>query len=342
MKALVKSKAEKGLELMDVPMPEMGADEVLIKIHKTAICGTDLHIWNWDAWAQQTIPLGMHVGHEYCGVIEAVGPQVKHYKVGDVVSGEGHIVCNNCRNCRRGMFHLCPNTQGVGVNRAGAFAEYLSIPEQNVIPIHPGMSMEVASILDPLGNATHTALSWELLGEDVLITGAGLIGCMAVAVCKKAGAKSVTITDVSDYKLELARQMGADLAINVTRESIKDAREKLQIDEGYGVCLEMSGAPACLKDIIEHSAYGACISLLGIQPGGSGIDWNTFVWKGLKMKGIYGREMFGTWQKMDAMLRSGLDVAPVITHHLHYTEFEKGFDIMNSGKSGKVILSWID
>ncbi len=342
MKALVKSKADKGLELMDVPMPEVGMNDVLIKIHKTAICGTDLHIWNWDAWAQQTIPIGMHVGHEYCGEIVEVGSLVKHHKVGDIVSGEGHIVCGNCHNCRKGTPHLCPHTQGVGVNRPGAFAEYLSIPESNVIKIHKDMSEEVASILDPLGNATHTALSWDLLGEDVLITGAGLIGSMAAAVCKKAGAKSVTVTDVSDYKLDLAKKMGADITINVLKESIADAREKLELNEGFSICLEMSGAPSCLKDILEHSCCGAKISLLGIQPGGSGIEWNKFVWKGLLMKGIYGREMYKTWQQMDAMIRSGLDVSPVITHRMHYTEFEKGFDVMNSGQSGKVILNWVD
>lgn len=343
MKALVKTKADKGLELVEVPMPEVGPNDVLIKIYKTAICGTDLHIWNWDSWAQQTIPVGMHVGHEFCGVIESVGSAVTEFKPGEVVSGEGHIVCGHCRNCRRGAFHLCPNTRGVGVNRPGCFAEYLSIPQSNVIRIHKDMPMEIASILDPLGNATHTALSWDLVGEDVLITGAGLIGSMAAAVCKKAGARTVTITDVSDYKLDLARKLGADRTVNVIGgDSIAAAREDLGIDEGYGVCLEMSGAPACLKDIINHSAYGANISLLGIQPGGSGIDWNTFVWKGLKMKGIYGREMFATWQKMDAMLRSGLDVSAIITHRMHYTDFAEGFNVMNSGKSGKVVLTWAE
>ncbi len=343
MKALVKTKADKGLELLDVPMPEVGPNDVLIKIYKTAICGTDLHIWNWDSWAQQTIPVGMHVGHEYCGIIEKVGLAVTEFQPGEIVSGEGHIVCGHCRNCRKGLFHLCPNTQGVGVNRPGCFAEYLAIPQSNVIRVGNKMSMEVASILDPLGNATHTALSWDLVGEDVLITGAGLIGSMAAAVCKKAGARTVTITDVSDYKLNLAKIMGADRTVNVIAgDSIAAARDEMGISEGYGVCLEMSGAPACLKDIITHSAYGANISLLGIQPGGSGIDWNTFVWKGLKMKGIYGREMYNTWQKMDAMLSSGLDVTPIITHRLPYTDFKEGFEVMNSGKSGKVVLTWAE
>lgn len=340
MKALVKSKAGVGLELMDVPMPKVGSQDVLVKIYKTAICGTDMHIWNWDEWAQQTIPIGMHVGHEFCGIIESLGSDVTRWKKGDIVSGEGHIICGQCHNCRAGLFHLCPNTKGVGVNRPGCFAEYLSIPQSNVIAIPDNMPMEIASILDPLGNATHTALSWELIGEDVLITGAGLIGSMAAAVCKKAGARSVTVTDVSDFKLALAKKMGADLAVNVLTSSIDEARKTLGIKDGYSVCLEMSGAPACLGDIITHSAYGANISILGIQPGGSGMDWNTFVWKGLKMKGIYGREMYRTWQKMDAMLSSGLDVSHIITHRMDYTDFEEGFAIMQSGRSGKIILDW--
>lgn len=343
MKALVKTKADKGLELMEVPMPEVGPNDVLIKIYKTAICGTDLHIWNWDPWAQQTIPVGMHVGHEFCGIVERVGSAVEAYKPGDIVSGEGHIVCGHCHNCRRGLFHLCPNTKGVGVNRPGCFAEYLCIPQSNVVLIPDNMPMEVAAILDPLGNATHTALSWDLVGEDVLITGAGLIGSMAAAVCKKAGARSVTITDLSEYKLALAKKMGADQTVNIRKgETIDGAMKNLGMTEGYDVCLEMSGAPSCLKDIIKYSMYGARISLLGIQPGGSGIDWNTFVWKGLKMKGIYGREMFGTWQKMFAMLRSGLDVTPMITHRLPYTDFRTGFEVMNSGESGKVVLTWAE
>ena len=323
-------------------MPEVGVNDVLIKIYKTAICGTDMHIWNWDEWAQKTIPIGMHVGHEFCGIVESIGSAVKHFKPGDVVSGEGHIVCGHCSNCRRGRFHLCPNTEGVGVNRAGCFAEYLSIPESNVVPIHPDMSMDVAAILDPLGNATHTALSWDLVGEDVLITGAGLIGCMAAAVCRHAGAKSVTITDISDFKLELAKSMGADVTINVTKDSLDSARKILGIKEGFDVCLEMSGAPSCMNDILKHSICGAKISVLGIQPSGASIDWNTFVWKGLMMKGIYGREMYGTWKKMASMLRSGLNVDKIITHRMHYTEFEKGFEIMGSGNSGKVILTWAE
>ena len=341
MKALVKSRSDKGLELMDVPMPTVGANDVLIKIHKTAICGTDLHIWNWDPWAQETIPVGMHVGHEYCGVIEEVGSAVTEYKPGEIVSGEGHIVCGKCFNCRRGIPHLCPNTKGVGVNREGCFAEYLSIPESNVVRIPSDMSMEIASILDPLGNATHTALSWDLVGSDVLITGAGLIGSMAAAVCKKAGARSVTVTDVNDFRLSLASRLGADHTVNVLKESISDAREKFNLKEGFDVCLEMSGVPSCLNDILEHSTCGAKISLLGIHPSGASINWNKFVWKGLFMKGIYGREMFGTWQKMQAMIQSGLDISPIITHRMHYTDFKKGFNAMNTGESGKVILDWV-
>ena len=341
MKALVKTQAGPGLELMDVPMPEVGPNDVLIKIHKTAICGTDLHIWNWDKWAQQTIPVGMHVGHEFCGVIESVGSSVTEYKPGAIVSGEGHIVCGHCRSCRSGQKHLCPNTKGVGVNRPGCFAEYLSIPQDNVVRIHKSIPMEIASIFDPLGNAVHTALSWDLVGEDVLITGAGVIGCMAAAVCKKAGAKTVVITDINDFRLGLAKTLGADRTVNVTREKLEDVMKELEMTEGFDVCLEMSGAPSCLKDIIDNSRNGANISLLGIQPDGSSIEWNKFIWKGLKMKGIYGREIFETWHKMDSMIRSGLNVAPIITHRLPYTEFREGFEAMNSGKSGKVVLDWI-
>ena len=272
MKALVKTQAGPGLELMDVPMPEGGPNDVLIKIHTTAICGTDLHIWNWDKWAQQTIPVGMHVGHEFWGVFESVGSSVTEYKPGEIVSGEGHIVCGHCRSCRSGQKHLCPNTQGVGVNRPGCFAEYLSIPQDNVVRIHKNIPMEIASIFDPLGNAVHTALSWDLVGEDVLITGAGVIGCMAAAVCKKAGAKTVVITDINDFRLGLARTLGADRTVNVTREKLSDVMKELEMTEGFDVCLEMSGAPSCLKDIIDNSRNGASISLLGIQPDGSSIE----------------------------------------------------------------------
>lgn len=341
MHALVKTKADKGLELIDIPMPEVGPNDILIKIHKTAICGTDLHIWNWDSWAQKTIPVGMQVGHEFCGVIEAVGSAVTNYKPGEIVSGEGHIVCGHCRNCKAGRRHLCPKTKGVGVNRPGCFAEYLSIPQENIFRIHPDIPMEVASIFDPLGNAVHTALSWDLIGEDVLITGAGVIGCMAAAVCRHAGAKNIVITDINDYRLELAQKMGATRTVNVTREKLADVWRTLDMNEGFDVCLEMSGAPSCLKDILDNTCNGAKVSLLGIQPGDAPVDWDKIIFKGLMLKGIYGREMFETWHKMDKMVRGGLDIAPIITHRLPYTEFKEGFDAMNTGRSGKVVLSWV-
>lgn len=341
MHALVKTKADKGLELIDIPIPEVGPNDILIKIHKTAICGTDLHIWNWDSWAQKTIPVGMQVGHEFCGVIEAVGSAVTSYKPGEIVSGEGHIVCGHCRNCKAGRRHLCPNTKGVGVNRPGCFAEYLSIPQENIFRIHPDIPMEIASIFDPLGNAVHTALSWDLVGEDVLITGAGVIGCMAAAVCRHAGAKNIVITDINDYRLELAQKMGATRTVNVTREKLADAWRTLDMNEGFDVCLEMSGAPSCLKDILDNTCNGAKISLLGIQPGDAPVDWDKIIFKGLMLKGIYGREMFETWHKMDKMVRGGLNIAPIITHRLPYTEFKEGFDAMNTGRSGKVVLSWV-
>lgn len=341
MHALVKTKADKGLELIDIPMPEVGPNDILIKIHKTAICGTDLHIWNWDSWAQKTIPVGMQVGHEFCGVIEAVGSAVTSYKPGEIVSGEGHIVCGHCRNCKAGRRHLCPNTKGVGVNRPGCFAEYLSIPQENIFRIHPDIPMEIASIFDPLGNAVHTALSWDLVGEDVLITGAGVIGCMAAAVCRHAGAKNIVITDINDYRLELAQKMGATRTVNVTREKLADVWRTLDMNEGFDVCLEMSGAPSCLKDILDNACNGAKISLLGIQPGDAPVDWDKIIFKGLMLKGIYGREMFETWHKMDKMVRGGLNIAPIITHRLPYTEFKEGFDAMNTGRSGKVVLSWV-
>nr|WP_246789216.1 L-threonine 3-dehydrogenase [Akkermansia glycaniphila] len=341
MHALVKTKADKGLELIDIPMPEVGPNDILIKIHKTAICGTDLHIWNWDSWAQKTIPVGMQVGHEFCGVIEAVGSAVTSYKPGEIVSGEGHIVCGHCRNCKAGRRHLCPNTKGVGVNRPGCFAEYLSIPQENIFRIHPDIPMEIASIFDPLGNAVHTALSWDLVGEDVLITGAGVIGCMAAAVCRHAGAKNVVITDINDYRLELAQKMGATRTVNVTREKLADVWRTLDMNEGFDVCLEMSGAPSCLKDILDNTCNGAKVSLLGIQPGDAPVDWDKIIFKGLMLKGIYGREMFETWHKMDKMVRGGLNIAPIITHRLPYTEFKEGFDAMNTGRSGKVVLSWV-
>lgn len=343
MKALVKTQAAPGLELMDVPMPEVGPNDVLIRIYKTAICGTDMHIWNWDAWAQRTIPVGMHVGHEFCGIIEKVGSAVTSYKPGEIVSGEGHIVCGTCRNCKAGRRHLCPNTQGVGVNRAGCFAEYLSIPQDNVYRIPAEIPMEIASIFDPLGNAVHTALSWDLVGEDVLITGAGLIGSMAAAVCKHAGAKNIVVTDVNDYRLDLALRLGATRAINVTREKVSDVwRNELDMQEGFDVGLEMSGNPSGFNDILDNACNGAKISLLGIMPDKVAISWDKIIFKGLMLKGIYGREMFETWHKMSKIVRGGMDISPMITHRLSYKDYAKGFEAMNTGNSGKVVLDWID
>lgn len=343
MKALVKTQAAPGLELMDVPMPEVGPNDVLIRIYKTAICGTDMHIWNWDAWAQRTIPVGMHVGHEFCGIIEKVGSAVTSYKPGEIVSGEGHIVCGTCRNCKAGRRHLCPNTQGVGVNRAGCFAEYLSIPQDNVYRIPSEIPMEIASIFDPLGNAVHTALSWDLVGEDVLITGAGLIGSMAAAVCKHAGAKNIVVTDVNDYRLDLALRLGATRAINVTREKVSDVwRNELDMQEGFDVGLEMSGNPSGFNDILDNACNGAKISLLGIMPDKVAISWDKIIFKGLMLKGIYGREMFETWHKMSKIVRGGMDISPMITHRLSYKDYAKGFEVMNTGNSGKVVLDWID
>jgi len=340
MKALVKAKAAPGLWLQDVPDPEVGPMDVLIKIRKTSICGTDVHIWKWDAWAQRTIPLHMHVGHEFCGVVEAVGAGVTEVSPGELVSGEGHIVCGRCRNCLAGRRHLCPNTQGVGVNRPGAFAEYLSIPYRNVYKVDPSIPEEVISTFDPLGNAVHTALSWDLVAEDVLITGAGPIGCMAAAVCKFAGARHIVITDVNPYRLELARKLGATRAVNVATESLAEVKRELGMKEGFDVCLEMSGHPSGLRDILEHSSNGAKVSLLGIFPEPVAVDWDKVIFKGLILKGIYGREMFETWYKMSSMIRAGLNIAPVITHRYPYTDFAQGFATMISGQSGKVVLDW--
>lgn len=340
MKALVKAKAEPGLWLQDVPEPEVGPMDVLIKIKKTSICGTDVHIWKWDAWAQRTIPVPMHVGHEFCGVVEAVGSGVTDITPGELVSGEGHIVCGRCRNCLAGRRHLCPETLGVGVNRPGAFAEYLSIPYRNVYKVDPSIPEEVISTFDPLGNAVHTALSWDLVAEDVLITGAGPIGCMAAAVAKFAGARHVVVTDVNPYRLELAKKLGATRVVDVSRESLTDVKREIGMKEGFDVALEMSGHPSGLHDILEHTSNGAKVSLLGIFPDKIAIDWDKVIFKGLILKGIYGREMFETWYKMSSMVRAGLDISPVITHRYHYTDFEQGFATMMSGQSGKVVLDW--
>lgn len=340
MKALVKSKPEEGLWMEDVPMPEVGAGEVLIKINKTSICGTDVHIWKWDKWAQKTIPVGMTVGHEFSGKIAEIGEGVKDFEIGELVSGEGHIVCGHCRNCLAGRRHLCPNTKGVGVNRTGAFAQYLCIPAVNAYKVDTSIPEDIISTFDPLGNAVHTALSWDLIAEDVLITGAGPIGCMAAAIAKFAGARHVVVTDINPYRLELAKKMGATRVVNVANESLTDVKKELQINEGFDVALEMSGHPSGLNDILEHTSNGAKISLLGIFPENVAIDWDKVIFKGLILKGIYGREMFETWYKMSSMIRAGLDISPVITHKYHYTEFEKGFATMLSGESGKVVLEW--
>ncbi|MCP8690276.1 L-threonine 3-dehydrogenase [Marinobacterium sedimentorum] len=340
MKALAKLQAGPGLSLIRTRMPKVGHNDVMIKIRKTAICGTDMHIWNWDDWAQKTIPVPMHVGHEYVGEIVKIGQEVRGFEMGDRVSGEGHITCGACRNCRAGRRHLCRNSVGVGVNREGAFAEYLVIPAFNAFRIPPDVSDDLAAIFDPFGNATHTALSFNLVGEDVLITGAGPIGIMAVAIARHVGARTVVITDVNDYRLGLATQMGATRAVNVQRQSLTDVMQDLHMLEGFDVGLEMSGVPAAFTDMLAHMNHGGKIALLGIPPGNTAIDWNQVIFKGLEIKGIYGREMFETWYKMVAMLQSGLNLAPVITHHFKVDEFEAGFAAMQSGLSGKVILDW--
>ena len=340
MKALCKLTPGQGLTLADVAMPEIGHNDVLIKINKTAICGTDIHIWNWDAWAQKTIPVPMHVGHEYVGTIVDMGSEVQGFKVGDRVSGEGHITCGHCRNCRAGRRHLCRNTSGVGVNRPGAFAEYLVLPAFNAFPIPDSISDDLASIFDPFGNAVHTALSFNMVGEDVLITGAGPIGIMAVAIAKHVGARHVVITDVNDYRLNLARQMGATRAVNVTHENPQDVMHELGMTEGFDVGLEMSGNPRAFSTMLEIMQHGGKVALLGIPPADTAIDWNHVIFKGLEIKGIYGREMFETWYKMVALIQSGLDITPIITHHFPISDYEQGFAAMLSGQSGKVILDW--
>ena len=340
MKALVKLHPEKGIWMQDVPVPEYGVNDVLIKIKKTAICGTDLHIYNWDDWSQRTIKTPMTIGHEYVGVIAAMGSGVKNLEIGERVTGEGHIACGHCRNCRRGKLHVCENTIGVGVNRDGAFAEYLSLPAENVVRLDPRISDEMASIMDPFGNATHTALSFPLIGEDVLITGAGLIGSMATAICKFAGARYIVVSDLSESRLEMARKMGATMTVNPSKgETIEGAIEKLGM-RGFDVGLEMSGAPRAFNDMIANMYNGSKISLLGILPNTTTVDWNAIIFKALTLKGIYGREMWETWYKMEQMLISGIDLSPIITHRFHIDDFQKGFDAMEGGNSGKVILSW--
>jgi threonine 3-dehydrogenase len=341
MKALVKSHAKEGIWLEDVPMPEYGINDVRIKVLKTGICGTDVHIYNWDDWAKKTINVPTVAGHEFVGRVEAIGSNVQNIAVGDIVSAEGHIVCGHCRNCMAGRRHLCAHTLGVGVNRDGAFAEYVSVPAVNVWKCSDEIPMEYYAIFDPLGNAAHTALSYDLVGEDVLITGAGPIGAMAAGMAKKAGARHVVITDVNDYRLDLAKRMGA-VPVNVATQKIEPVMQQLGMTEGFDVGLEMSGNPQALSQMIASMAHGGKIAMLGIQPGQTGIDWDAVVFKGLTIRGIYGRLMFETWYKLSMMMESGLDIAPIITHRFHYSEFQKGFDVMRSGNSGKVILDWSD
>ncbi|HLW65748.1 MAG TPA: L-threonine 3-dehydrogenase [Gemmataceae bacterium] len=340
MKALVKRRAEPGLWLEDVPEPPIGPNDVLIRIDRTGICGTDLHIYNWDAWAQKTIPVPLVIGHEFVGEIVEAGSNVSSFAVGDLVSGEGHIVCGRCRHCLAGQKHLCPHTQGVGVNRAGAFAEYLTLPTSNVWKHNPSIDRDVASIFDPFGNAVHTALSFSVLGEDVLITGAGPIGCMAVAIVRRAGARFIVVTDVNPYRLELARKMGATLALDVRTQKLRDAQKELGMLEGFDIGLEMSGNPQAFRDMLANMAHGGRIAMLGIPEKELAIDWNTVIFNMLTIKGIYGREMYETWYKMSVLVQTGLDITPVITHRFSYTEFEKGFEVMKTGQSGKVILNW--
>ncbi|MGA3158792.1 MAG: L-threonine 3-dehydrogenase [Steroidobacteraceae bacterium] len=340
MKALVKAKAEPGIWMADVARPQIGPNDVLIRMQKTAICGTDMHIYHWDAWAQRNVPVPMAVGHEYVGRIVEMGSEVRGLAIGDRVSGEGHITCGHCRNCRAGRRHLCRNTVGVGVNRPGCFAEYMSLPASNVFKLPDVITDEIASILDPLGNATHTALSFNLVGEDVLITGAGPIGVMAVAIARFVGSRHVVITDVNPYRLELARQMGASVALDVRTQSLDEAMKQLGMEEGFDVGLEMSGNALAFRDMLRTMHHGGNVAMLGIMPKDTGIDWDQVIFKGLMLKGVYGREMFETWYKMSAMLQSGLNIGPVITHRLPIGQFAEGFEIMASGQSGKVILDW--
>ncbi len=342
MKALVKREACEGLWLEEQPRPEIGINDVLIRVEKTGICGTDLHIYQWDKWAQATVPTPLVIGHEFVGRIVEVGSNVSDFFPGETVSGEGHVVCGRCRNCLAGRRHLCAHTKGIGVNRPGAFAEYLALPMTNVWRHHDDVNHDIAAIFDPLGNAVHTALSFPVLGEDVLITGAGPIGAMAAAVARHAGARHVVITDVNPYRLELAKKMGATHAVNVSKERVADIQQELGMTEGFDVGLEMSGAAAAFREMLANMCHGGKIAMLGIPSEEMAIDWNTVVFNMLTIKGIYGREMYETWYKMTVMLESGLNIGPIITHRFPAAEFEKGFAVMKSGESGKVILDWSD
>jgi len=342
MKALLKSKAKPGLWLEEVAEPQIGINDVLIRILRTSICGTDLHIYKWNEWAQKTIPVPMVVGHEFVGQVAKVGSNVSDFFPGDIVSGEGHVVCGRCRNCLAGRRHLCAHTSGVGVNRPGAFAEYLVLPMTNVWHHHKSISLDIASIFDPFGNAVHTALSFPVLGEDVLITGAGPIGIMAAAVVRHSGARYVVITDVNPWRLELAKKVGVTRAVDVRHTRLADVQKELGMQEGFDVGLEMSGNPSAFREMLANMCHGSRIAMLGIPDGEMSIDWNLVIFNMLTIKGIYGREMYETWYKMTVMLQSGLDISPVITHRFPYTEFQKGFDVMFSGEAGKVILEWAD
>ena len=340
MKALTKAQPEPGLWLEDVAEPTLGINDVLVRINRTGICGTDLSIFNWDAWAQETIPVPMVVGHEFVGEVVETGSNVSDFQPGEIVSGEGHVVCGTCRNCLAGRRHLCADTRGVGVNRPGAFAEYLVLPMTNIWHHAPGVDLDVASIFDPFGNAVHTALSFPVLGEDVLVTGAGPIGAMAVAVARHAGARYVVATDVNPYRMELARQMGATLVLDARTERVADAQKKLGMAEGFDVGLEMSGNNRAFQEMLDNMCHGGKVAMLGIPKEKMAMDWNTVVFNMLTVKGIYGREMYETWYKMTVMLQSGLDIKPVITHRFHFSEFRKAFEIMQSGDCGKIILHW--
>lgn len=340
MKALVKKYAEPGIWLDDVPVPEINMHDVLIKVKRTAICGTDIHIYNWDEWAQKTIPVPMVTGHEFAGEIVKLGSDVHDVKVGDLVSAEGHIVCGKCRNCLAGRRHLCKDTSGIGVNRPGAFAEYISVPRGNVWKCDPAIPLDVLSCFDPLGNAVHTALKFSVLGEDVLITGAGPIGIMATAIVRHAGARHVVVTDINPYRLDLAKKMGATVTVDVRTRNIESVMTELGMKEGFDVGLEMSGNSRAFSDMLDNMSHGGKIALLGIHGPDTKIDWNKVVFNGLTIKGIYGREMFETWYLMSALVQSGLDITPVITHRFHYTDYEQAFEVMKNGQSGKVVLSW--
>ena len=339
MKALVKAKAQEGLWLQDVPLPRIGINDVLIRILKTSICGTDVHIWDWNEWARKTISVPTTIGHEFVGVVERFGENVHDYSPGDLVTGEGHVVCGRCRNCLAGRRHLCPNTDSIGVNRNGAFAEFLAIPVTNVWPADPDIPLDVTSCFDPLGNATHTALSFDVLGEDVLITGAGPIGIMATAIARHCAARHVVVTDVNPYRLDLAKKMGATLALDVRTGKIEDAQKSLGMKEGFDVGMEMSGSPEAFRSMLANMCHGGKIAVLGILPR-TEIDWGLVVFNGLTIRGIYGREMYETWYKLSMMIQCGLDITPVITHRFDYTEFEKAFEVMRSGRSGKIVLDW--